>query len=197
MSELERRVIETDELRAERDGRGMRLVGYAALFNVLSQDLGGFYEEVAPGAFAKSLNGDVRGLYNHDPNFVLGRTTNGTLQLREDSKGLLIDLLLPDVGYARDLWKLVERGDVSQMSFGFRIPPGGDKWSKGSNGLALRKLVNVELGDVSPVTFPAYEQTIISARSARQMAQEIMSEANNGDADGIKRRHELELLDLS
>jgi len=193
MSEFERRVIETNELRAERDGRGMRLIGYAAIFNTWSHDLGGFREIVAPGAFSRSLNGDVRALFNHDPNLVLGRTTNGTLQLREDSKGLLIDLLLPDVGYARDLWTLVERGDVSQMSFGFRIPPGGDKWAKGNDGLALRTLLNVELGDVSAVTYPAYEETVVSAR---QRAQEILSEPDNGDADGERRRIELELLDL-
>lgn len=190
--DIERRFIKTNELRADVSNDRKHLIGYAALFNTWSADLGGFRERIAPGAFRNSLGADVRALFNHDPNYVLGRTVNGTLSLKEDDRGLLIDVTLPDVGYANDLHKLIGRGDVSQMSFGFKVLK--DSWAKGSDGLAERTLVEAELFDVAPVTYPAYENTEVSAR---QVAVEIMSKPDNGRADGFSRSIELDLLDLS
>lgn len=162
----ERRTLETHELRAEYDSdkNTSVLVGYAAKFNARSERIGDFYEEIAPGAFAGVLGNDVRALYNHDANMVLGRTTNGTLRLEEDEQGLRVAITLPDTSYASDLWQLVQRGDVSQMSFGFTVGKAGQEWRKeGAN--PIRRITKVaRLIDVSPVTYPAYPQTSIQAR---------------------------------
>ncbi len=160
---LERRAFVAVELRVEGEGdEPKRLVGHAAVFNSLSEDLGGFRERVAPGAFAASLAGDdIRALFNHDPNQVLGRNRAGTLKLAEDDTGLAIAITPPDTQAGRDLTVSIERGDVSQMSFGFRTL--SDEWSM-EDGDQVRTLKAVRLFDVSPVTFPAYPQTDVALR---------------------------------
>lgn len=162
---VERRTFETQELRAEGDDGNRVLVGYAATFNARSELIGGaFREEIAPGAFADVLGTDVRALYNHDPSMVLARTTNGTLQLAEDEHGLRVAITLPRTSYADDLWTLVQRGDVNQMSFGFTVGKSGQEWRKDA-GVAVRRVTKVSrLIDVSPVTYPAYPQTSIQTR---------------------------------
>lgn len=161
---IERRTLETHELRASDEGGGRVLVGYAAKFNARSERIGDFYEEIAPGAFAGVLGNDVRALYNHDPNMVLGRSTTGTLRLEEDAQGLRVAITLPETSYAQDLWTLVQRGDVSQMSFGFTVGKSGQEWRK-EGGQAIRRITQVSrLIDVSPVTYPAYPQTAVQAR---------------------------------
>lgn len=148
------------ELRADHDDGKIR--GYAAVFDSLSEDLGGFREKIAKGAFADTLNADVRALWNHDANIVLGRTTSGTLTLREDSHGLAIEIDPPDTQQARDLLVSIRRGDISQMSFGFYTK--ADEWEK-RDGENIRTLRKVELFDVSPVTYPAYADTSVATRS--------------------------------
>jgi HK97 family phage prohead protease len=145
-------------------GEPPKIVGYAAMFDALSQDLGGFVERIERGAFARSLaeGADVRALFNHDSNLILGRTKAGTLAVREDAQGLAIEIIPPDTSYARDLLVSIERGDVSQMSFAFRTRV--DEWDTGKNP-AVRTLKDVELFDVSPVTYPAYTQTSVSVRA--------------------------------
>lgn len=151
------------ELRAAEGGdEAQVLVGYAALFGELSEDLGGFREKIAPGAFAKSLGGDVRALFNHDANLIIGRTRSKTLALSEDQRGLRVEISLPDTSVARDLMESVKIGNVDQMSFGFRTI--SDNWED-IDGKIVRTLIEVELFDVSPVTFPAYLQTEIAKRS--------------------------------
>jgi uncharacterized protein len=141
------------EFRAE--GDSLRAYGYAAKFNVLSQNLGGFVERVAPGAFSKTIQeADIRGLFNHDPNYVLGRNKSGTLRMEEDGTGLAYEIDLPDTSAGRDVAKLLERGDVSGSSFGFRVIE--DEWDETDQGFPLRTLHSVALRDVGPVTFPAY-----------------------------------------
>ena len=148
------------ELRAdEHDGK---IRGYAAVFDSLSEDLGGFREQIAHGAFSDTLGADVRALWNHDANFVLGRTTSGTLTLREDSHGLAIEIDPPDTQQAKDLLISIRRGDVSQMSFGFYTQD--DAWEQ-RDGENIRTLRKVELFDVSPVTYPAYQDTSVAVRS--------------------------------
>jgi len=160
------RMIANAEMRAQSDGKG--IAGYAAVFNVLSEYLGWFREKIRPGAFSRCLQGDpdVRCLFNHDSSIVLGRTKSETLRLVEDGKGLLFNCDLPETQAARDLRELIQRGDVDQCSFGFIVNE--QVWSekKLENGdvETTRELLDVELFDVSPVTFPAYPQTSVEAR---------------------------------
>jgi HK97 family phage prohead protease len=150
------------ELRAA-DGAPTRIAGYAAVFNTLSEDLGGFRELIAPGAFRRAVaDDDVRALWNHDANLVLGRNTAGTLTLREDTRGLAYDVEPPDTQWGRDAVVSIRRGDVTGSSFGFRTVT--DRWVT-QDGENLRTLVEVELFDVSPVTYPAYAAASVSARS--------------------------------
>lgn len=172
MKELERRfttiefnLIEPPEERA--DDTAM-IVGHAAVFNQRSQDLGGFQEQIAPGAFSKSIGGDVRALFNHDPNLILGRTTAKTLRLTEDNTGLLAEITPPNTATARHIVESMRRGDVTQMSFGFRTIQ--DNWDMDGE-MAIRTLIEVDLFDVSPVTFPAYTQTDVAIRSLNQFIE--------------------------
>lgn len=168
MKDIERRCFVVDELRVEGRGDAKKPViyGHAAVFNQLSEDLGGFREQIAPGAFASAVKeDDVRALFNHDPNFVLGRSKSGTLRLSEDNTGLAIEIDTPDTQIARDLMVSMERGDITQMSFGFRVMPDGSNWGQSSDGSVIRTLTNVRLYDVSPVTYPAYPQTDVAMRS--------------------------------
>lgn len=165
--EIERRVVTLDELKIEKREDGTRkIVGHAAVFNQLSEDLGGFREQLAPGAFADAIKtDDVRALFNHNPDFILGRNLSGTLRLKEDSRGLAIEIDPPDTQVARDLMVSMDRGDISQMSFGFSVRPNGQNWAKDDNGQVVRTLTKVRLFDVSPVVYPAYPQTDVAMRS--------------------------------
>lgn len=176
MKEFERRAFSVSniEIRSRSneagEGTSKKIVGHAAVFNQLSEDLGGFREQIAPGAFKNSLkNADVRALWNHDPNFILGRNKAGTLYLNEDKTGLAIEILPPDTQFARDLIISMERGDVTQMSFGFRTVK--DKWETQDNN-DIRTLIEVDLFDVSPVTYPAYPQTDVALRSLNSWKKE-------------------------
>lgn len=160
------------ELRANKETP--EIVGYSAVFDELSEDLGGFREKIRKGAFSETIQGDdVRALFNHDPNYVLGRTTNETLFLEEDDKGLKIKITPPDTQWARDLIFSVARGDISQMSFGFETLV--DEWDE-SGTIPIRTLVKTKLYDVSLVTYPAYPQTSASVRSPEDIFKSYISE---------------------
>lgn len=166
----ERRIV-IGELRAGMDGdKPTKIVGHAAKFDSLSEDLGGFRERIAPGAFAKTIqSGDIRALWNHDANIVLGRNKSGTLRLSEDVAGLAYECDAPDTQLVRDMvMSPIARGDVNQCSFGFRTI--SDKWAK-VDGEWLRTLLEVELFDISPVTYPAYASTDVAVRSLTQVRQ--------------------------
>lgn len=168
--DTERRFFPVDALSVERrDGAPAKIRGHAAVFNQLSEDLGGFREQIAPGAFADAItNDDVRALFNHDPNFILGRNRAKTLQLSEDNRGLAIEIDAPDTQTIRDLvLSPIDRGDVTQMSFGFSVRPGGQDWAKDDEGRTIRTLKKLRLFDVSPVVFPAYPQTDVAVRELR------------------------------
>jgi len=156
------------EVREHEDG-SRTLVGHAAVFDSLSQDLGGFREQIRSGAFSQTLNEgqDVRALFNHDSGQVLGRTTNRTLRLSEDNVGLRIEVDPPDTQTARDVMTSIDRGDISQMSFAFRVRAGGQEFEERDNEV-IRTLTDVELFEVSPVTFPAYPDTSIALRELRE-----------------------------
>lgn len=145
-----------------RSGAPARLKGHAAVFNTLSENLGFFREKIRPGAFIKTIGkDDIRGLLNHDANYVLGRNTAGTLALAEDDRGLAVDDKPPDTQWARDLLVSMKRGDIDQMSFQFEVLT--DDWST-EGGMEIRELIEVKLYDVSVVTFPAYTATDASVR---------------------------------
>lgn len=166
------------QLRAE-EGASPVIRGYAVVFNQLSEDLGGFREKVAPGAFARSLaQNDIRALWDHDPKYVLGRNTVDTLSLGENDHGLWVEIEPPATSWARDLLKSMDRGDVSQMSFGFVTR--SDHWEDGAEG-PIRTLMDVDLFDVSVVTYPAYPQT---SAEARDKATALRQAARPGDDGG-------------
>lgn len=159
--DLERRAAA--ELRAS----GRRLVGYVARFDTEAR-IGSFTETIKPGAFRASLasGDDILALADHDPKSVLGRTRSGTLKLTEDAQGLAFELQVPDTQMGRDLLALAERGDLGGMSFGFKIPDGGDRWTGDR-----RELRQIDLAEVSVVqSWPAYGETSVSLRN-RQPTQ--------------------------
>ena len=139
------------------------LEGYASVFNSKT-DLGRFDEVIEPGAFTRALaeGQDVRALIDHDSGRIIGRTKNGTLELREDAKGLHSRITLPDTQDGRDLSVLIERGDLDAMSFGFMVK--GDRWEK-QEGRNTRHITDVDLMDVSVVAFPAYPDATVALRS--------------------------------
>lgn len=165
---------------ADDPATGMRLEGYAALFDVPSQTLRAeeddsrngsygmsFVEVIRKGAFARAIaqSQDVRCLWNHEDESVLGRTASGTLTLREDDLGLWFSVALPDTSLGRDAAELIRRGDVNQCSFAFQCVT--DRWSGGGASGYVRELLDVDLFDVGPVTYPAYTQTSVAVRSLR------------------------------
>lgn len=163
MTTIERRTLtEPVEFRAE--GDKLTAHGYAYVFGKRSQNLGGFVEVVAPGFGKKSLQEqDVRGLFNHDPNLILGRLGAGTLRMEETDTGGEYEIDLPDTTAGRDLAKLLERGDVAGSSFGFRTIE--DDWGETEQGFPLRTLKQGSIRDVGPVTFPAYTDSTSALRS--------------------------------
>ena len=161
------------ELKAAVEGRTVE--GYASVFNSMSEDLGGFREIILPGAFSEVLDNDVRALYNHDSNYLLARTTSGTLELKEDDKGLYYRFEMPNTSYGNDMLELFRRGDLSQSSFGFTVEK--DSWRM-QDGQHVRYIERVgSLFDVSPVVYPAYTAASSGLRSAEPHSEGEAEEA--------------------
>jgi len=181
----ERRMLDLAELRLDAEDEVRTIRGYAAVFDSMSQPLYGFREVIRKGAFKKSVReSDIRALWNHDPNYVLGRKSSRTLRLEEDEKGLLTRIFPPDTTWARDLMQSIERGDVSQMSFGFVAIK--DRWlPAGEDGLPVRELLEARLFDVSPVTFPAYQQTEVHVRA---LMDSVISRISRGGVSREERQ---------
>lgn len=151
---LERR--QATELRTN----GRKLEGYAATFNSDAR-IGSFLETILPGAFRSALAGDVLALLDHDTGKVLGRTRSGTLRLSEDTRGLTFSLDLPDTAAGRDALALAERGDLGGMSFGFKVPKGGESWAG-----ERRTLRTIGLREISIISaWPAYPDTSLALRA--------------------------------
>jgi HK97 family phage prohead protease len=137
--------------------------GYFALYENETELYDGIYEIITKGAFDKTLGNDIRALWNHNTQYVLGRNKSGTLDLRIDDKGLFGVVNLPNTAYANDVFELIQRGDVDQCSFGFNIlaeeleelADGGYRW----------RINEIDLHEISVVTFPAYENTTVKARA--------------------------------
>jgi Escherichia/Staphylococcus phage prohead protease len=157
------------QFEAKSQGNTHVIAGYAAKFNSRSQNLGGFVETIEPGTFRKTINeSDIRALWNHNSDVVLGRNRSGTLRLSEDSTGLQYEVDLPDTQQARDLRELIARGDVTQSSFGFATLDDG--WGFTEDDFPLRSLREAQLFDVSPVTYPAYLDATIGIRALERLA---------------------------
>ena len=184
------------EVRASDDGE-MKIEGYASVFNSRSELLGWYYEYIEEGFFDDVLTDDVRALFNHDANYVLGRTVSNTLSLSVDNTGLRYTIDLPCTSFARDLCESMKRGDIDQSSFGFVV--GLDRWEyDDKNDIYIRYLVKAErLFDVSPVTYPAYTQTNSSVRSTQEIEAfkaELRGEDINRtsyEKEAIKRKIEI------
>lgn len=176
--EMERRT-HTVEMRVKDAAYGKKMPtmeGYAANFNSLSEDLGGFREVLIPGCFKEALaTSDVRALFNHNADKILGRNVSGTLRISEDERGLRFEID-PDmeITYVKDLSRSMARGDITNCSFGFRVAEDGDAWRKEPDGTWLRSIMKVDrLYDVSPVTYPAYTSTSCAVRSMLQKQNDL------------------------
>jgi uncharacterized protein len=172
INEIERRCYGATSVRAVA-GKDKTIAGTAASYHVLSSDLGGFKEKIAPGAFDQSLadpSSDVRCLVNHSPDKILGRQKNRTLTVATDSNGLNYRCALdPNNSFHNDTHSSISRGDISENSFAFICPPDGDSWDF-STTPPTRTLLNVILKDISPCVFPAYSAPGATQVSARALA---------------------------
>jgi HK97 family phage prohead protease len=211
---LERRFLQT-EIRAVGDGSSPRIVGYAATFNTRSLDLGGFFEEIDPAAFDEALsqNPDIVGLFNHNMDYVLGRTSSGTMQVTVDSTGLQYSIDPPDTQLARDLMTSMKRKDIRGSSFGFYCLEESWYIDPLSDSL-VRRVLKASVFDCSVVTDPAYLSSDAAVRSQmpqndqnlHEKAVEMRSklqQTSQGDHDALEdlqwhlRAHEfLSLTDL-
>jgi uncharacterized protein len=215
--DIERRSFSVRELRAGQNGEKPTIEGYAAVFGEQSDDLGGFIEIIEPGFFDDCLDQDVRALWNHNDDHVLGRTLAKTLELRQDETGLYQitypPVFPPDAAqWAQDALVTIRRGDVNQMSFAFITKNqnrgdavDGDEWMRieGKTIRVLKKGGCRELLDVSPVTYPAYPQTNVSANTRSrfekfngQPAVPGGAELGEDDSQAASRRRMLELMHM-
>ncbi|PPA72571.1 HK97 family phage prohead protease [Achromobacter spanius] len=206
MKDLEMRTLGNQpcELRTSGEGETERpqIAGYAAVFNTRSALLfGTFVEEIAPGAFDDVMGDDVRALFNHDPNFVLGRTRSNTLRLEIDSRGLAYTIDPPETQTVRDLVLTpLKRGDVTGSSFGFRVAPDGDEWRREGEIIVRTIHKLAELRDVSPVTYPAYGDSHAAQRSLeswKKMAESVQDLAAKAIHERRARERFLELTSLT
>ncbi len=195
---VEKRAFKATGMRISRDGDGgsPMIVGHAAVYDSWSEPLWGgmFREMIAAGAFTKTLSRkpDVRALHNHSANQLLGRTLSNTLRLSEDKRGLAIEVDPPDTRLGEEILHLIERGDIDAMSFAFWIPDGGDQWSKSESDDVLedRVISEIELdgGDVSTVTYPAYQQTDVSLRGAIPASRQAWIDKVAAEQAGVATR---------
>lgn len=186
----------TTEFQTREDGEDLVIEGYFAVFNS-NYDLGwGMSESIAPGAFTSSLAGDIRALVNHDTTLVLGRTSAHTLEIRQDERGLWGKITInPNDSDAMNLYARVKRGDVSQCSIGFDILDEETEFR--DNGDVHWTIKDVKLWEVSACTFPAYEETAISARAkdkeelkkreAEAWKLKLRSKLHGGKEDGTEK----------
>jgi hypothetical protein len=207
-SDIEIRTFRMAEVRVAGSPEKPRIEGKAAVYGVPSEDIG-FIERIEPGFFEDVLGNDVRGLFNHDGNYVLGRTTSGTLRLKDTAEALEVLIHPPGTDLIRDLvLEPMRRGDIDQMSFAFRVKPGGDEWQTDEADVFHRTLKRggcAWLYDVSVVTDPAFPQTSAQVRSKLQelrshlaAARGQAAQAGEGDEAQVqarldRMRRELEL----
>ena len=161
----------------EGGGEKPRIEGVAAVYNQptrIDTIFGSYVEVIEPGFFEGVMENDVRALWNHNTDLVLGRTKSGTLEIKDQKAGLGTVIYPPDTQWGRDAVTSIQRGDVDQMSFAFNVKTGWDEWKENEEGVMVRRLkagACKQLYDVSPVSFPAYPQTSVAVRSHLQERQ--------------------------
>jgi HK97 family phage prohead protease len=201
---MERRYLQSREIRASGSNSKPQISGYASVFNsytTITQKGGSkFRESIRRGAFTRAIRDkhDAVCLFNHDSNFVLGRVSAGTLRLRQDDHGLFYTCDLPDTTLGRDLRESIKRKDISGCSFSFTVRANGQEWSEDEEederGVRFikRDITDVdELIDVSPVTHPAYEGTEVDARELALVVAEIRSKSQRQTMSGAQLRQQL------
>ena len=167
--------LRSGEFKTREDSEEMVIEGYFAVFNSNYEMWEGASESIAPGAFTSSIGGDIRGLTNHDTTLVLGRTKAHTLELKEDPHGLWGRITInPKDSDAVNTYERVKRGDVDQCSIGFMIR--SEETDFKDDGSIHWTITDVELFEVSVCTFPAYEETGVSAR--HRDAEELKKRAS-------------------
>lgn len=179
-------IVEKREFRMEEvQYEGHTIRGYAAVYNSDSEWMGGFYEQIAPGAFDSVMDNDTRAYFNHDENLLLGRVSSGTLRISTDARGLYYEVDLPNTSYANDLVELMKRGDVNQSSFAFLIEQ--DRWEE-RDGKTYRIIEKVSrLLDVSPVSQPAYPDA----------TSELMMRKDTPESEGAEAEVKAEVEEVS
>lgn len=184
------RSLQTElKTRAEQDGE-MIIEGYFAVFNTETELWRGAYEEIAPGAFDNTLSNDIRALINHDTSLVLGRNKVGSLELKVDARGLWGRIKInPNDTDAVNLYERVKRGDVDQCSFGFNILNEETDWR--DDGTVKWTIKEIDLHEVSVVTFPAYEETGVQARKSEveQHRQRQLEQQKHNLKERVKKWH--------
>lgn len=175
-----------DMTRASEDEKNLIIEGYFALYENETELFEGVYEVLSRGAFEGSLKNDIRALWNHDSMYVLGRNKNDTLELKSDEKGLYGVVTLPNTQYAKDLYTLIQRGDVDQCSFGFNILD--ETVEELADGSYRWRINKIDLHEISVVTFPAYENTSINARS--KQIEQMEKRKIDAKKEALKKRME-------
>ena len=165
----------------------MIIEGYFSVFEQETELWEGAFEVISKGAFDNTLSNDIRALWNHDSKYVIGRNKANTLELKTDDRGLYARVKLPNTTYAKDLYELVQRGDVNQCSFGFNIT--AESYEERKDGSILWRVNSVDLHEVSVVTFPAYEGTSVEAREKQY--KEIQTRKVTARKNELRKRLEV------
>ena len=183
------------EFRVDRDDDGARLVGVSPPWEVLSEEIFGFWEKFSRGAFGDLS--DVIATVEHDNARLIGRTPK-TLRIKDDEAGLRYEVDLPGTTVADDLVELIERGDIRGSSFEFRVKAGGDEWEEDDDGRVIRTITDAELFQVGPVTRPAYaDAPEVSLRSRDAfLEQRHVAEKLGVPVSVLRRRLDLTALDV-
>ena len=196
-SSREFRYVSLDEesIEIREEGDEVKVVGYASVFNKLSDDLGFGREKVKRGAFAETIkDDDIRALWNHDSSIVMGRNKSGTLNLSEDRKGLKVEIMPPS---SFPYLETIRRGDVTGMSIGFVVHE--QKWENLNDDKkeTIRTIIRASLFDVSPVTFPAFPDTSVAVRTIEGLVQEERDTQEEIEREAEARKRRLRLLEIA
>lgn len=183
------------EIREATEAEPATISGYAIRFNTVTEIGGYFRELVRPEAVKDGIQGaDIRALWNHNSDMPIGRTKNGTLSLVKDPQGLRFTVTPPDTSWGRDALESVKRGDVSGMSFGFYTNK--ERWTEEKDKTPLRELLDIELLEVSPVTFPAYPTTTAQARSAEDILATMPQKQPSNDVTIMRNRLKIKEMEV-